>query len=96
MPGCLTKALRGQHLAEVTAIGITGTPHWMASRVPPVLYSPTWPRSMRVPSGNITIQVPCAVNRLPAATIFLKACVPWLRSMWIMSIQAMAQPKNGT
>ena len=35
MPGVLTKALRGQHLAEVTAIGTTGAPQAMASRVPP-------------------------------------------------------------
>jgi hypothetical protein len=39
-PGRLISALRGQHLAEVTAIGITGAPVWMARRVPPVLYSP--------------------------------------------------------
>ena len=36
-PGCLMKALRGQHLAEVTAIGITGAPVSTARRVPPVL-----------------------------------------------------------
>jgi hypothetical protein len=37
MPGRLMKALRGQTLAEVTAIGITGAPVATASRVPPDL-----------------------------------------------------------
>ena len=37
IPGRLIKALRGQHLAEVTATGITGAPVSMASRVPPLL-----------------------------------------------------------
>jgi len=36
-PGRLMSALRGQHLAEVTAIGMTGAPVATASRVPPVL-----------------------------------------------------------
>ena len=34
MPGFLTKALRGQQRAEVTAIGITGAPQSMARRAP--------------------------------------------------------------
>lgn len=37
VPGRLTKALRGQTLAEVTATGTTGTPASMARRVPPLL-----------------------------------------------------------
>ena len=89
------KALRGQHLAEVTAIGITGAPVSIASRVPPDLYTPFWPRLMRVPSGNMMTHVPCAISRLPCATTLLNACVRWLRSMWIMSMRAIAQPKNG-
>ncbi len=58
MPGVLMNALRGQHLAEVTAIGITGAPVAMARRVPPLLYTPFSPRGMRVPSGNMMTQVP--------------------------------------
>ena len=32
-PAVLIKALRGQHLAEVTAMGMTGAPVSMAKRV---------------------------------------------------------------
>ena len=37
MPGFFTKALVGQHLADVTAMGMTDTPVSTAKRVPPVL-----------------------------------------------------------
>ncbi|EWS58164.1 hypothetical protein Y694_03924 [Methylibium sp. T29-B] len=36
-PGRSTKLLRGQHFAELTAIGTTGVPVVTASRVPPLL-----------------------------------------------------------
>ena len=94
-PGVLTKDLRGQHLAEVTAIGTTGTPVMMARRVAPVLYSPTSPRATRVPSGNMMTQMPWASRRLPCSTTLWKAREPCLRSMWIMSRLPMDQPKKG-
>jgi hypothetical protein len=67
----------------------------MASRVPPDLYVPALPRGMRVPSGNMITQMPCASSRLPCSTTLLKACAFCLRSMWIMSMRPIAQPKNG-
>ena len=95
-PGFLMKALRGHTLADVTAIGITGTPVSMASRVPPLLYWPFCPRSTRVPSGNMMTQVPLASSALPCCTTLLNALARRLRSMWIMSSRPMDQPKNGT
>ena len=90
------KALRGHTRAEVTATGTTGTPESMASRVPPLLYCPTWPRSTRVPSGNMMTQVPRASSARPCCTTLTKARTPWPRSMWIMSRLPIDQPKNGT
>ena len=96
MPGRLTKALRGQHLALVTAMGITGAPHSMARRVPLLRYLPFSPRGMRVPSGNMMTHTPWPSRRRPCCTTLAKDSMRRPRSMWIMSSRAMAQPKNGT
>ena len=95
-PGFLTKARVGQQRADVTAIGMTGTPAAMAKRAPPLLYSPFCPLGMRVPSGNMITQTPSCIRRLPCCTTLAKARERCWRSMWIMSMRAMAQPKNGT
>ena len=86
---------RGQQRADVTAIGTMGVPAMMARRDAPDLYSPFCPRAARVPSGNMITQLPCPISRLPCASTFAQASLRRLRSMWIMSMRPMAQPKNG-
>ena len=95
MPGLLTKARGGQQRAEVTATGTTGTPHSMASRVPPLRYLPCWPRATRVPSGKMTTHMPCASRRRPCVTMRVKASVGRPRSMRTMFSRASTQPKKG-
>ena len=94
-PGRSTKLLRGQQRAEVTATGSTGRPVSTARRVPPFLYLPWPPRGARVPSGNMITQLPWAMKRRPCSATLVQASVRLLRSMWIRSMRAIAQPKNG-
>jgi hypothetical protein len=89
------KLLRGQQRADVTATGSTGRWVATASRVPPFLYVPWLPRGVRVPSGNMMTQWPFAMKRRPCSATRLHASARLLRSMWIMSMRAIAQPKNG-
>ena len=50
---------------------------------------------MRVPSGNMMIQWPRAISLAPCSATRFQASARLLRSMWIMSMRAIAQPKNG-
>ena len=54
-----------------------------------------WPRGMRVPSGNMMTQLPRDISDLPWLSTLAHASVRRLRSMWIMSMRQIAQPKNG-
>ena len=52
-------------------------------------------RSKRAQAWNMMTQWPFSMNWRPCSATRFQAWARLLRSMWIMSMRAMAQPKNG-